>query len=48
MSECNHNWKTEVSHGEWCGYGIDAIQYDEVWLECTLCGATKDWEDDVQ
>lgn len=42
MNKCNHNWKTEVSTGEWIGYGIDAIQVDVVWLECTICGATKD------
>ncbi len=49
MSKCEEcNWKIQVSHGEWCGYGIDAQQFTDVWYECIKCGATKDWEDDAQ
>ena len=46
--ECECDWKIEVSHGEWCGYGIDAVQFTDVWYECTKCGATKDYEGDEQ
>jgi hypothetical protein len=41
-SKCN--WKIEVSHGEWIGYGIDAQQIDAVWMECTKCGLQRDYD----
>ena len=48
MNECKHNWKLQVSHGEWYGYGIDAEQFTDVWYECTICGANKNFEGDEQ
>ena len=46
MTECKCNWKLQVSHGEWYGYGIDAEQYTHLWYECMKCGATKKYEGD--
>jgi hypothetical protein len=43
---CKHIWKIHTSEGEWCGYGIDAVQYCAVWYECKLCDATKEYEGD--
>jgi len=43
MSECKHAWKTIVSHGEWYGYGIDAVQYTDVWYECIKCDTVKEY-----
>ncbi len=49
MSKCEEcNWKIQVSHGMWCGYGIDAEQYTSVYYECFKCGATKNYEGDEQ
>tara|TARA_R110000765_G_scaffold346631_1_gene436760 strand:+ start:2062 stop:2238 length:177 start_codon:yes stop_codon:yes gene_type:complete len=49
MNECKHEWRLEVSHGEWFGYGIDAEQYTDVWYECKKCEAEKEYmEDDEQ
>ena len=43
---CEHIWKIETSEGEWCGYGIDAVQYTAIWYECKLCDATKEYVGD--
>ena len=42
-SKCN--WKIEVSN-EWYGYGIDAIQIEIIWMECTKCGLQRDYDPD--